>query len=54
VGFSPSLFPLRRFSDDERRGEEYFAGVERGVAHAFDKRGERGFGDAIAWLAYRR
>ena len=28
--------------------------MEQGVAHAFDKRGERGFGDAVAWLAYRR
>ena len=49
-----ALFPLRRFSDDERRREEYFAGVERGVAHALRERGERGFGDAVARLAYRR
>ena len=49
-----ALFPLRRFSDDERRREEYFAGVERGVAHSLRERGERGFGDAVARLAYRR
>ena len=49
-----ALFPLRRFSDDERRREEYFAGAERGVAHSLRERGERGFGDAVARLAYRR
>ena len=49
-----ALFPLRRFSDDERRREEYFAGVERGVAHSLRERGERGFGDAVARLADRR
>ena len=49
-----ALFPLRRFSDDERRREEYSAGVERGVAHSLRERGERGFGDAVARLADRR
>ena len=49
-----SSVPLRRFPDDERRGEEDFAGLERGVAHALDERGERGFGDAVARLADRR
>ena len=51
---STSSVPLRRFSDDERRGKEDFAGVKRWIAHALNERSERGFGDAVTWLADRR
>ena len=46
-----ALFPLRRFSDNERRREEYFARMERRVAHALEERRERCVRDSFARLA---